>query len=164
MEGSKGLAGSGDQADDDLGAFAVFDPHAGEVRPGGFAPRAAANPPSTDFPPIMSGEAVDQVVEARWRKQRELESGKEKPDPWPIIERAFPRIATTIRDQWGKRALDDYLSKLVVDDRGGRQGFPPDVLSAIMEVARLHAAQHRFKPPICPWEADVRDTKWWYRR
>jgi hypothetical protein len=164
VEGSKGLAGSGDQADDDLGAFAVFDPHAGEVRPGGFAPRAAANPPSTDFPPIMSGEAVDQVVEARWRKQRELESGKEKLDPWPIIERAFPRIAATIRDQWGKRALDDYLSKLVVDDRGGRQGFPPDVLSAIMEVARLHAAQHRFKPPICPWEADVRDTKWWYRR
>jgi len=87
---------------------------------------------------------------ARWRKQRELEGVKEKPNPWPIIERAFPRIAATIRDQWGKRALDDYFSKLVVDDRGSRQGFPPDVLSAIMEVARLHAAQHRFKRPICP--------------
>jgi hypothetical protein len=164
MEGSKGSASSGDQGDDDLAAFAVFDPHAGEARARGFDPRAAAIPPATDFPPLMSQEAVDQLVDARWRKQRALEGGKEKPDPWPIVERAFPRIAATIRDQWGKRALDDYFSKLVVDDRGGRQGFPPDVLSAIMEVGRLHAAQHRFKRPMCPWEADVRDTKWWYRR
>jgi hypothetical protein len=58
----------------------------------------------------------------------------------------------------------DYFSKLVVDERGTRQGFPLDVLSAIMEVARLHAAQHQFRRPICPWEADVHDSKWWNRR
>jgi hypothetical protein len=150
-------------AEDDLSAFAVFDPDAAEARARGFA-AAQGNGPSTDFPAILSQEAVDQAVEARWRKQRELERSKEKPDPWPIIERAFPRIAATIRDQWGKRALDDYFSKLVVDDRGGRQGFPPDILLAIMEVARLHGEQHRFSRPICPWETDVSETKWWYRR
>ena len=164
MQGSSGPAGGGDQGADDLGAFAVFEPHAGETRARGFDCRAAGDPPSTDFPSIMTDEAVDRVVEDRWRKQQELERGKEKPDPWPIIERAFPRIAATIRDQWGKRALDDYLSKLVVDDRGTRQGFPLEVLSAIMEVARLHAAQHRFSRPICPWETDVRESKWWNRR
>lgn len=164
MEGSSGPAGGGDQVADELDAFAVFDPHAGEARVRGFDPRAAANPPVTDFPSIMSHEAVDHVVETRWRKQQELDRGKEKPDPWPIIERAFPRIAATIRKDWGKRALDDYFSKLVVDERGSRQGFPLEVLSAIMEVARLHAAQHQFKRPICPWEADVRESKWWNRR
>jgi tankyrase len=97
-------------------------------------------------------------------KPCDLERGKDKPDPWPIVERAFPRIAATIRDQWGKRALDDYFSKRVVDDRSGRQGFPPEVLSAIMEVARLHGEQHRFSRPMCPWETDVSETKRWYRR
>jgi hypothetical protein len=147
---------------DDLSRYAVFDPH-GDGHARTSRPEDAGSPRS-DFPSIMSHEAVDQVVEARWRKQQELDRGKDKPDPWPIIECAFPRIAATIRDQWGKRALDDYFSKLVVDDRGGRQGFPPEVLSAIMEVARLHGEQHRFSRPMCPWETDVSETKWWYQR
>jgi hypothetical protein len=164
MDGSSGAADSGSEVDNDLSAFAVFDPDAGEAHAGRFKPGQAAEAPATEFPSLMSHDAVDEVVEARWRKQQELDRGKEKPDPWPIIERAFPRIAATIRDQWGKRALDDYFSKLVVDDRGSRQGFPLEVLSAIMEVARLHGEQHRFKRPMCPWEADVRETKWWNRR
>lgn len=165
MEGSSGAADSGGQVDNDLSAFAVFDPDAGEARASGFKPgQTAETPATTEFPSLMSQDAVDAIVEARWRKQQELDRGKEKPDPWPIIERAFPRIAATIRDQWGKRALDDYFSKLVVDDRGTRQGFPLEVLSAIMEVARLHGEQHRFSRPMCPWETDVSETKWWYRR
>jgi len=164
MEGSQGAAGGGDQGGDDLGAFAVFDPDAGEARARGFRPGQHDNGPSSEFPSLMSVDAVDQMVEARWRKQREPERGKDKPDPWPIIERAFPRIAATILDQWGERALDDYFSKLGVDDRGGRQGFPPEVLLAIMEVARLHGEQHRFSRPLCPWETDVSETQWGFRR
>jgi hypothetical protein len=112
----------------------------------------------------MTTEALEATVEARWRRDRERDAQKEKPDPWPILEKAFPRIASVVRDKWGKRALDEYFAKLVVDDRGGRQGFPPDVLSAIMEIARLHGEQHRFSRPMCPWEVDVRETKWWNRR
>jgi hypothetical protein len=164
MQGSTGAAGGGDQVDADLIAYAVFDPEAGKAWAGGFKPGQTAEAPPTEFPSLMSHDAVDEVVEARWREQQALEHGKEKPDPWPVIERAFPRIAATIRDQWGKRALDDYFSKLVVDDRGTRQGFPLEVLSAIMEVARLHGEQHRFPRPMCPWETDVSETKWWYRR
>ncbi len=52
----------------------------------------------------------------------------------------------------------------MIDERGGRQGFPMDVLWAIMEVARLHAAQFGLAQPIRPWEADVSETKWWYKR
>jgi hypothetical protein len=39
-----------------------------------------------------------------------------------------------------------------------------EVLSAIMEVARLHAAQFGLGTPVRPWEADVAETKWWYKR
>ncbi|MFO1363581.1 MAG: hypothetical protein U1F45_14075 [Burkholderiales bacterium] len=150
----------------DLDAFAVFDPEAGEA-----ALRKRLNvqldeqaEEALEFPPLMGDQTLTREVSARWKALREAERQKERPDPWPIVERNFPRIAAYIREHWGKRALDDYFSKLVIDERGGRQGFPMDVLWAIMEVARLHAAQFGLAQPIRPWEADVSETKWWYKR
>jgi hypothetical protein len=118
---------------------------------------------ASPFPSIMTDEQVDAAAATRRYERHDPFRRKERPDPWPIIERGFPRIAEKIKELWGKRALDDYFAKLVVDERGGRQGFPPDVLTAILEVARLHTAQHRFHRPMCPWEADVSQTKWWSR-
>jgi hypothetical protein len=151
----------------DLDAFAVFDPEAGEE-----ALRKRLNlniqepeeASETEFPPLMGDATITRAVSARWKALRDAERQKERPDPWPIIERGYPRIAAYIREHWGKRALDDYFSKLVIDERGGRQGFPVEVLSAIMEVARLHAAQFGLAQPIRPWEVDVSETKWWYKR
>ncbi|MCU0897151.1 MAG: hypothetical protein MUC55_06590 [Burkholderiales bacterium] len=151
------------KAAESLADLAVWNPATDDGRCG------AANDPAAPagaavFPSIMTADALEATVEARWQQERERVAQKEKPDPWPILESAFPRIASVVRDKWGKRALDEYFAKLVVDDRGGRQGFPPDVLSAIMEIARLHGEQHRFSRPMCPWEVDVRETKWWNRR
>lgn len=118
------------------------------------------------FPALMTDDQVDaaDATARRREQQHDPYRRKEKPDPWPIIERAFPRIAKKIRKHWGRRALDNYLAKLVVSDRGSRRGFPLEVLSAILEVARLHGEQHRFTKRICPWEEDVRQAKWWDRR
>jgi hypothetical protein len=151
---------------EDLSAFAVFDLEAGEdwiqkrlnLRA---APEAAK---TIEFPPLMGDTTITKAVADRWKALRDVERQRDRPDPWPIIERGYPRIAATIRDQWGKRWLDDYLGKLVIDDRGDRQGFPLDVLSAIMEVARLHSQQFGLEKPIRPWEVDVSETKWWYKR
>jgi hypothetical protein len=156
---------SGDPATEaDLDAFAVFDPDAGEAalkaRLGVEADEAAT---ALEFPPLMGDQTLTRALSERWKALREAERRKERPDPWPIIERNFPRIAATIRERWGKRSLDDYFAKLVVDDRGTRQGFPVEVLAAIMEVARLHAAQFGLSTPIRPWEANVSETKWWYK-
>jgi hypothetical protein len=151
----------------DLDAFAIFDPEAGEE-----ALRKRLNLPqeTTDeaaeieFPPLKGDATLTREVSERWKALREVERQKERPDPWPIVERGYPRIAARIRQDWGKRALDDYFSKLVIDERGGRQGFPMEHLWAIMEVARLHAAQFGLATPIRPWEVDVSETKWWYKR
>jgi hypothetical protein len=152
-------------APDDLGAFAVFDPDAGEALLKRLNVRAEPEPqPVTEFPPLMGEQTLDRQLAARWQALRDAERQKERPDPWPVIERSFPRIAATIREGWGKRALDDYFAKLVIDERGDRQGFPAEVLSAIMEVARLHAQQFGLDTPLRPWEADVSQTKWWYKR
>ncbi|MGH8681048.1 MAG: hypothetical protein ACREVP_06020 [Burkholderiales bacterium] len=118
------------------------------------------------FPSLMTGEQVDAAHGAagRHEQQHDPDRRKEKPDPWPILERAFPRIAAKIRKHWGKRALDNYLAKLVVGDRARRRGFPLEVLAAILEIVRLHGERYRFRRPICPWEEDVRESKWWDRR
>jgi hypothetical protein len=156
-----------DTAAPDLDAFAVFDPEAGEEalrKRLNLKLDDAAEEDEIEFPPLMGDATLTREVSARWKALREAERQKERPDPWPIVERNYPRIAAYIRSHWGKRALDDYFSKLVIDERGGRQGFPMETLWAIMEVARLHAAQFGLAQPIRPWEADVSETKWWYKR
>jgi hypothetical protein len=146
-----------------LDAFTEFDPDAAEKLRQRFDAKKGKNGEPLELPPLMDDSQVEAAAADRRQEPYNPYKRKERPDPWPIIARAFPRIAETIRRDWGKRALDDYLSKLAVDDRGSRQGFPPEVLTAIMEVARLHAEQYRFPRPICPWEEDVSQTKWWDR-
>jgi hypothetical protein len=159
------VPGADKGADEDLSGLAVFDPDAGEAlirqRIGA---RAEPDQAPLEFPPLMGDQTLTRTAAEQWKKLREADRQLERSDPWPIVERAFPRIAATIREQWGKRWLDDYLAKLVIDERGGRQGFPMDVLAAIMEVARLHAEQFGLEKPIRPWEADMHETKWWYKR
>ena len=156
----------GENTAPDLDAFAVFDPEAGEeaLRKRLNLPPETTEAAETEFPPLKGDATLTREVSERWKALREAERQKDRPDPWPIIERGYPRIAAHIRADWGKRALDDYFSKLVIDERGSRQGFPMEALWAIMEVARLHAAQFGLATPIRPWEVDVSETKWWYKR
>jgi hypothetical protein len=51
------------------------------------------------------------------------------------IEQKFPRIAKALCELWGKPEYSPYLRSLVFDERGNRQGFPPDVSS---ELFMLH--------------------------
>jgi hypothetical protein len=146
-----------------LDAFAEFDPDAADKLARRVSHGKAVNGKPLDLPPIMDDSQVEAAAADRRHELHNQYKRKERPDPWPIIARAFPRIAETIRKDWGKRVLDDYLSQLAVDERGSRQGFPPDVLTAILEIARLHAEQYRFPKPFCPWEEDVSQTKWWDR-
>jgi len=147
-----------------LDAFAEFDPDAAEKLARRLERKQPPDAGALDLPPIMDDGAVDDAAASRRHEGHRQYLRKERPDPWPIIVRAYPRIAEKIRADWGKRALDDYFATLVVDERGSRQGFPPDVLTAILEVARLHAEQYRIAKPMHPWEVDVSQTKWWARR
>mgnify|MGYP001421737483 CR=1 FL=1 len=47
------------------------------------------------------------------------------------IEEKFPRIAKALCELWGKPEYPPYLCSLVFDERGNRQGFPPDVSSEL---------------------------------
>ena len=56
------------------------------------------------------------------------------------IAQRFPHILARLADLWGSAALDAYLDGLMLDDRGGRQGFPPGVGTEIFRLIALHAS------------------------
>jgi hypothetical protein len=123
--------------------------------------RARSEDPATmELPSIFSEKEIDEAA-ARCTDTHNPFRRKERPDPWPLIELPFPRIAARIRELWGTKALDEYLNSLAVVERGSREGFPPEVLAAIMEISRLHSYRFHFDRVMCPWEADVSETKWW---
>jgi len=93
------------------------------------------------FPPLLS----DAEIEAG-RKPRP-DTGPPVRDPWPPLEAKFPRIAKAIRELWGKRELDDYLDRLLIDERGDRHGFPPEVVEALLTLSHRHADEFRFRMP-----------------
>lgn len=48
------------------------------------------------------------------------------------IEIRYPHVAKGLCDYWGKPECLSYLESLVFDQRGGRQGFPPDVSAELL--------------------------------
>ena len=67
-------------------------------------------------------------------------------------EEKYPRIVEKISALWGTSTMSKYFSELLFDDRGGRAGFPPDVMMEIFKLSNHHDAM---KP-----SRSVLDTKW----
>jgi hypothetical protein len=55
-----------------------------------------------------------------------------------ILEKRFPHIMNAVQAMWGYHELNVYFRKLIVDERGGRQGFPADVWDEISMLVQLH--------------------------
>ncbi len=63
-----------------------------------------------------------------------------KPMPIPVprersisaIERRFPHIARELSALWQTGQIGPYLDSLLIDNRGGRKGFPADALDELM--------------------------------
>jgi len=82
-----------------------------------------ANPASTPLPRTL-----------KW-----FESLPPRVRPMALI-RQFARIANLIAATWSNREyFETYMESLLTDQRGNRQGFPPDVLAELsaLEVYRL---------------------------
>ena len=64
----------------------------------------------------------------------------------------FPRIVNALRSHWAKpRVCLDYLDDLMLDKRGGRQGFPGAI---VIEIANLkdHYAAVVHPTPRTVWD------------
>lgn len=66
-------------------------------------------------------------------------------DDYPIhLEERFDRILTKIELLWDSPEIHDYFSDLLIDKRGGRQGFPVPVLNDIIRL-REHRELETFR-------------------
>jgi hypothetical protein len=74
--------------------------------------------------------------------------------PFVTVKKGYPRIAEAIETTWGHRELDDYLQRLIVTNRGEREGFPGPVLAALMKLSGQHALQFSFDRPGDMWSRD----------
>jgi tankyrase len=54
------------------------------------------------------------------------------------LEERYDRVLAEIERLWDSSAIDDYFSDLLLDKRGGRKGFPADVLADIVRLSRYH--------------------------
>lgn len=81
----------------------------------------------------------------------------ERPPPQKLdvraaLETSFPKILQRVVDGWRTPELRAYLSKLIVDDRGDRAGFDPNVMSDLLMLnAVLDAA-----PDAGAWTGQAR--------
>jgi hypothetical protein len=48
------------------------------------------------------------------------------------LETIFPNIAENLTLVWGNPECEDYLNKLMINNRSNRQGFSLDVMSELM--------------------------------
>lgn len=78
------------------------------------------------------------------------------------INLKFPHIANKIKLFWGDRAFKNYMSSLLLDSRGGRQGFPERVMKAILYLQSVHNSRFpEFDPPAIKgrWSFDGVDWR-----
>jgi hypothetical protein len=59
------------------------------------------------------------------------------------LARKFPRIANSIAELWRRVArCEEYLDTLVVDLRGDRKGFPPEVAQELTALRSYYSELH----------------------
>lgn len=68
-------------------------------------------------------------------------------DEYPTaLETQFERIIFEIEDRWKTPEIDDYLSELLIDRRGGRKGFPGEVVKDILAIREFRESERISEP------------------
>jgi len=77
------------------------------------------------------------------------------PDRYPSrLDERYPHILERIAQLWGTSQIDDYLQDLLLDSRGSREGFAPEVMSDLMYLQGLHIEGKERGPAGDVWGAD----------
>lgn len=82
----------------------------------------------------------------RWLDSLPVESR-----PQALAEQ-YPRLANLIAANWGSPSdCSEFIYSLLHDQRGGRRGFPREVMDDIISLRMYYARLH----PIADWEASA---------
>ena len=105
-----------------------------------------------DVPRLFDSQELENLRAAQ--KSMDTPPAKEPAHPLPVVAAKFPRIAAQVVDLWGTPECDTFLNRLIIDDRGDRAGFPPEVLAALLDISRQHQQQFGFALPDNVWVDD----------
>ena len=114
---------------------------------------------------VLDGHQVTPIPERNWTMARDASQAKntditektwnwvemlpKEVQPGSLLQR-FPRIANKLSELWPRPAqCEKYLDALILDLRGSRKGFPPDIAS---ELASLKT---HLNPPVVVNRTDV---------
>ena len=65
-----------------------------------------------------------------------------------------------IADLWGTPELDHYFAELLITDRPGRQGFPPEVAREIFSLSMVYENLHaKRKAQEDTWHTELAHAK-----
>jgi len=57
-----------------------------------------------------------------------------------LIQEQYPHICIKIKElSWGSVELQKFLTTIIFDERGGRQGFPNTTASALLRIYDVHS-------------------------
>ena len=101
---------------------------------------------TASYPPVTTGGIIPPRSNLGRTGSQSIQLASPAPPPQDApcaLERQFKRIADKIAASWPTPACARYIDSLLVDNRGGRQGFPPEVVS---ELFLLHALLEDHNP------------------
>ena len=100
------------------------------------------------FPSLFDSDELDRVRV----RQLEREYPKAPPyQPFPVVAQHYPRIAQAIRQLWGTPEMDRFFNRMLIDERGNRAGFPPEVVKALLALSQLHQQAYLYRTPEDVW-------------
>ena len=111
------------------------------------------------FPEILEELRVPEhefIGDAEKNKKRNLTDDEIIVEAMSLIETNMPRIHKLITLMWGHpKDFDPWIEGVWLDDRGGRQGFPPVIMSALNKLHTIHVKRFGTIPKKDdPWTAN----------
>lgn len=78
--------------------------------------------------------------------------------PIDIVKASFPRIADRIELLWGSWELQQYFTSILISDRGDREGFPIQIVSALL---KIHGEHSKIAPTEDPANRHKKNDNLW---
>ena len=112
----------------------------------------ATNPQAPTLSTLLSGNgeiAFPQLNAGLAKADVEIKTATNSKSSQPEIihiesalETVFPNIAENLTLVWGNPECEDYLNKLMINNRSNRQGFSLDVMSELMLLLDITEREH----------------------
>lgn len=95
--------------------------------------------------PLSETDKVISALGAQWLQQLPAEVVPH------ALAKQFPRIVNRFALVWPDAVLtDSYFDSLMIDRRGGRKGFPPDVMDELIRLRLVHGRRQRVESAPAP--------------